>query len=113
MSLQRDWDEGGDPDQWSAQRSALLQEGFLLHHAGRHAAAPPHGAGGHDGTNDEDDDDDHLRVYRVHTIRVSDAAVSHHPLLSAGLSQPKAAGEGGGSQRDGEFTPVDDSWSCH
>lgn len=53
-----------------------------------------------------------MRVYRVHTNRVSELAVSlHHPLLSAGLSQPEAAGEGGGSQRDGEFTPVDDSWS--
>lgn len=47
---QRDRDEGGDPDQQPTQRPALLQEGFLLHHAGRHAAASPHCARGHDGT---------------------------------------------------------------
>ena len=50
VCVQGDRDEGGDPDQRSAQSPALLQEGFLLHHAGRHAAAAPHRARGHDGT---------------------------------------------------------------
>ena len=50
VCVQGDGDEGRDPDQRSAQSPALLQEGFLLHHAGRHAAAAPHRARGHDGT---------------------------------------------------------------
>ncbi|XP_053736152.1 ATP-binding cassette sub-family G member 1 isoform X2 [Synchiropus splendidus] len=48
--VQGDGNEGRDPDQRSAQRPALLQEGLLLHHAGRHASAAPERAGGHDGT---------------------------------------------------------------
>ncbi|XP_014185744.2 ATP-binding cassette sub-family G member 1 isoform X1 [Haplochromis burtoni] len=49
LCVQGDGDEGRDPDQRAAQRPALFPEGFLLHHAGRHAAASPQCPGGHDG----------------------------------------------------------------
>lgn len=48
-ALQGDRQEGGRPHQRPAAGPALLPEGVLLHHAGRHAAAAPHRAGGHDG----------------------------------------------------------------